>query len=81
MHEEEMIMAIGAMITAVFVIRIIAGAITRIVCHWCDASLKMRLVESGMGAKEIEQVILAGKSRGCGFVQKPAKQVAHEYGL
>jgi hypothetical protein len=71
MHEEEVFIAIAGMVTGILVLRIIANAATRVFCHWRDVALKMRLVEAGLDAVQIEQIVLAGR-----YEQKRSKEVA-----
>ena len=80
MRGDEVFVVICAMIAGVFVVKILANTVSRTICHWCDVSLKMRLVEAGMAPKEIEQVLLAGKKRkGWRQACKAAKAVEKEY--
>ena len=58
----------------VAIIGIIAYAIKLMFCHSRDVSLKMRMVDSGMSAAEIERVINAGRG-GVPQVKTPGAKV------
>jgi len=79
---------IAAMVAGVLIVRILANTVAKIICHWCDVSLKTRLVEAGMAPREIEQVLMAGKKKskswkqGCRAAkqfEKDAKSFENEY--
>jgi hypothetical protein len=61
MREEEMIIAIAGMVTAVLILRLITRAVTRMFCHWRDVALKAKLVDAGMDRIQIEHVVLVGR--------------------
>lgn len=61
MREEEMFIAVAGMIAGVFIVRFFTQMVVRVVSHWRDVSLKMRLADAGMSADQIEAVVLAGR--------------------
>lgn len=61
MREEELMVAIAGMVAGVVIFRFLTTMATRVICHWRDVSLKIRMIESGMSGDEIEQVVLAGR--------------------
>ncbi len=61
MREEEAFVALAGMVLAFFIIRQFTMMATRIVCHWRDVSLKLRMVDAGLGSDEIERVVLVGR--------------------
>jgi hypothetical protein len=85
MREEEVFVTLAAMVLAFLIIRVLARAVTRIICHWHDTQLKIRLVEAGISSREIEQIVGAGTSTsgGCRKADVPAKppvqQKQYEY--
>ncbi len=89
MHDEEMIVAISitGIIGVIIIVNAICRTTTRVLCHWADTTLKMRLVSAGMTADEIEQVVVASRypwKRGKAAKKKEAKNGAarpeREYG-
>jgi hypothetical protein len=86
MREEEMFITICAMVLAFLIIRVLARSVTRIFCHWHDVQLKIRLVDAGVSAKEIEQIVSAGnpstcrkKAKAADIPAKPPVQKQYEY--
>ena len=65
MHDEEMAIAVVAIVFGVPMViittSIVVKGIVKVMCHWRDVSLKIRLAERGMPAYEIEQVVQAGR--------------------
>ena len=65
MHDEEMAIAVVAIVFGcpmlVIISSIVMKGIVRILCHWRDVSLKIRLAERGMTALEIESIVSAGR--------------------
>jgi hypothetical protein len=85
MREEEVMVAIAGMIAGVLAVRIMAQAAIRIVCHWNDVRLKLRLVEAGISAPEIEQIVWAAPPRKKFWKRKkdtatPDKKLEKQYG-
>lgn len=44
-------------------VAVLSNAVSKVFMHWRDVSLKIRLVESGMNAEEIERIVHASSSR------------------
>ncbi len=55
----------------VWIVSILSKSLVRIVCHWRDVDLKIRLVERGLTPAEIEQVINAGREPDTGNDKPP----------
>lgn len=55
------IIVIASIVGSFFMMRTVVRGLVQIVCHWRDVSLKMRLVDQGVGADEIERIVLAGR--------------------
>lgn len=65
MREEEMSIAIIAIVFGCPLLGVLGSvflrALARVVCHWRDVQLKIRLADQGMSAHEIQQVVQAGR--------------------
>ena len=62
MHEDTLIpLALFCGLFGVIALQILAKAVTRVICHWRDVSLKMQMIEAGFGPSEIEQVMNSGR--------------------
>lgn len=72
MRDEELFIPLAFVIgvTVVFVTKIIVGNVTQVVCHWRDTALKERMVEAGMSAPEIAEVVAAGRGSTCQHAAK-----------
>jgi hypothetical protein len=44
------------LIFGIVALKILAESLTKIVCHWRDVSLKMRMLDAGFSASEIERL-------------------------
>ena len=68
MHEEELVfaamMTIGCGLFAFLMLRVIMRSIVQMVCHSRDVALKIRLVDAGADADQIERVVRAGRDEG-----------------
>jgi hypothetical protein len=74
------LLIVFAVPTIAIVTKIVCKSLVRVVCHWRDVSLKMRLVERGMDPLDIEQIVNAGRWENNSRAAKPIEDHVRTFG-